>query len=274
MESKERAQSADGNMSLSLRGRHVLVTGASKGIGWAVAQRFAAAGATLTLTGRDADLLARRRAALVTAHDMSCNVVTADLTDGAAAAQMVEQAMMAQGAIDVLVNNAGFGASQPFAKMTAGHWDQMLGVNLSSVFHVTRAAIGGMLDRETGRIINIASTAGTTGYAYVAAYCAAKHGVVGLTRALAREYAKTGITVNAICPGYVDTDMTAQTVETIMKKTGRTSDEARAELAKSNPQGRLIRPEEVADAALWLAGPAAASITGQCIVIAGGEVML
>ena len=256
-----------------LAGRHVLITGASRGIGWAVAQRCAAAGATLSLAGRDADLLARRRDSLADSHNIGCTALTADLSDGTAAASMVERAVAAQGAIDILINNAGFGASQPFAKMTAEHWDQMLAVNLSSVFHVTRAAIGGMLGREPGRIINIASTAGTTGYAYVAAYCAAKHGVVGLTRALAREYARTGITVNAICPGYVDTDMTAQTIETIVKKTGRSKEEARAELAKSNPQGRLIQPEEVADTALWLASPAAASVTGQCIVIAGGEVM-
>jgi NAD(P)-dependent dehydrogenase (short-subunit alcohol dehydrogenase family) len=171
------------------------------------------------------------------------------------------------------VNNAGYGASQPFAKMASEHWDQMLAVNLSSVFHVTRAAIGGMLARKQGRIVNIASTAGLTGYAYVAAYVAAKHGVVGLTRALAREYASQGITVNAVCPGYVDTEMTAATIDTIVRKTGRSAEEARAELAKSNPQGRLIQPEEVADAVLWLAGDAAGSVTGQCIAIAGGEVM-
>ncbi len=256
-----------------LAGRHVLVTGASKGIGWAIAQRCAAAGATLSLAGRDAALLTQRRDALVQAHGIPCAIFTADLADGAAAGVMVAAAVAAQGAVEILVNNAGFGASQPFAKMTGEHWDQMLGINLSSVFHVTRAAIDGMLGRGSGRIINIASTAGLTGYAYVAAYVAAKHGVVGLTRALAREYARTGITVNAICPGYVDTDMTAKTVETIVQKTGRSAGEARAELARSNPQGRLIQPDEIADAVLWLAGAGAASVTGQCIAIAGGEVM-
>jgi NAD(P)-dependent dehydrogenase (short-subunit alcohol dehydrogenase family) len=250
-------------------GRHVLVTGASRGIGWAVARAFAAQGAMLSLCGRDIDLLEQRRTSLPGRHA----AFVADLTDPTAAGRMVELAVAAQGPLDILVNNAGYGASQPFAKMAGEHWDQMLAVNLSSVFHVTRAAIGGMLARKSGRIVNVASTAGLTGYAYVAAYVAAKHGVVGLTRALAREYATQGITVNAVCPGYVDTEMTAATIDTIVQKTGRSAEEARAELAKSNPQGRLIRPEEVADAVLWLAGDAAGSVTGQCIAIAGGEVM-
>ncbi|HLT75811.1 MAG TPA: SDR family NAD(P)-dependent oxidoreductase [Ferrovibrio sp.] len=258
---------------LSLAGRHVLVTGASRGIGWATARACASAGATLTLSARDAERLNRRRDELIASRNASCAAVAADLTVPNAAERMVADAVAINGPIDILVNNAGFGASQPFAKMTAEHWDEMIGVNLSGVFHVTRAAIAGMLERKDGRIINVASTAGVTGYAYVAAYCAAKHGVVGLTRALAKEYARSGITVNAVCPGYVDTDMTATTIDTIVRKTGRSAEEARAELAKINPQGRLIRPEEIADAVLWLAGPGAASVTGQCIVIAGGEVM-
>jgi NAD(P)-dependent dehydrogenase (short-subunit alcohol dehydrogenase family) len=256
-----------------LAGRHALVTGASRGIGWAIAQTLAAQGATVTLVGRDTALLEQRLKTLIDKSPGEHAVLTADLADASAATAMVRQAVDAAGAVDILVNNAGFGASQAFAKMTADHWDRMLAINLSSVFHVTRAAIDGMLPRKSGRIINIASTAGLTGYAYVAAYVAAKHGVVGLTRALAREFATQGITVNAVCPGYVDTEMTAATIETIVQKTGRSSAEARAELAKSNPQGRLIQPQEVADAVLWLAGDAAASVTGQAIAIAGGEVM-
>ncbi|MFC3677648.1 SDR family NAD(P)-dependent oxidoreductase [Ferrovibrio xuzhouensis] len=256
-----------------LAGRHALVTGASRGIGWAVAQRLAAAGAAVSLIGRDAALLERRAAELDEAYGVSAGAFPADVTDAAAVAAMLQQAAALLGPVDILVNNAGFGASQPFAKMTAGHWNDMLAVNLTGVFTVTRAAIGGMLARKRGRVINVASTAGLTGYAYVAAYCAAKHGVVGLTRALAREYAKSGITVNAVCPGYVDTDMTATTIDTIVKKTGRSAAEARAELAAGNPQGRLVRPEEVADAVIWLAGDAAAAVTGQCIAVAGGEVM-
>lgn len=254
-------------------GQHVLVTGASRGIGWAIAQAFAARGARLSLAGRDAGLLEQRRASLNALGGPDHTAFAADLTDANAATAMVQHAVAAHGPVDILVNNAGYGASQPFAKMSAEHWNQMLAINLSSVFHVTRAAIGDMLPRRRGRIINVASSAGLTGYAYVAAYVAAKHGVVGLTRALAREYATAGITVNAVCPGYVDTDMTAETIETIVKKTGRTAEDARAELAKGNPQGRLIQPEEVADAVLWLAGTNAASITGQCIAVAGGEVM-
>lgn len=266
---RDTTQTQQPHRTTAFAGRHVLVTGATRGIGWAIAQAFAAQGATLSLCGRDAELLEHRRTAL----GGRTAAFAADLTDAAAAEVMVRQAVGANGALDILVNNAGYGASQPFAKMTAEHWDQMLAVNLSSVFHVTRAAIGGMLERKQGRIVNVASTAGLTGYAYVAAYVAAKHGVVGLTRALAREYATQGITVNAVCPGYVDTEMTAATIDTIVRKTGRSAEDARAELAKSNPQGRLIRPEEVADAVLWLAGDAAGSVTGQCLAIAGGEVM-
>jgi NAD(P)-dependent dehydrogenase (short-subunit alcohol dehydrogenase family) len=255
-----------------LTGRHALVTGASRGIGWAVAQRLAAAGAAISLIGRDAALLERRADELDERYGISAGAFPADVTDAAAIDVMLRQATALLGPIDILVNNAGFGASQPFAKMTAAHWNEMLAVNLTGVFNVTHAAIGGMLARKAGRIVNIASTAGLTGYAYVAAYCAAKHGVIGLTRALAREYAKSGITVNAVCPGYVDTDMTAATIDTIVKKTGRSATAARAELAAANPQGRLVRPEEVADAVFWLAGDNAA-ITGQCIAVAGGEIM-
>lgn len=258
--------------SRSIAGRTAIVTGAASGMGRATAHLFASEGAQVAVVDRPgggADAVA----AEITEGGGTAVPFGVDLADGDAAAAVVEEARGALGPIDILVNNAGFGASQPFAKMTAEHWDEMIGVNLSGVFHVTRAAIAGMLERKDGRIINVASTAGVTGYAYVAAYCAAKHGVVGLTRALAKEYARSGITVNAVCPGYVDTDMTATTIDTIVRKTGRSAEEARAELAKINPQGRLIRPEEIADAVLWLAGPGAASVTGQCIVIAGGEVM-
>lgn len=273
--SKRKAAStpAEDDSTAPLAGRHALVTGASRGIGWTVAQRLAAAGAAVSLIGRDAALLDRRAAELDETYGVSAGAFPADVTDAAAVEAMLQHATGLLGPVDILVNNAGFGASQPFAKMTAAHWNDMLAVNLTGVFTVTRAAIGGMLARKSGRVINVASTAGLTGYAYVAAYCAAKHGVVGLTRALAREYAKSGITVNAVCPGYVDTDMTATTIDTIVKKTGRSAAEARAELAAGNPQGRLVRPEEVADAVFWLAGDGAAAVTGQCIAVAGGEIM-
>lgn len=252
--------------------QRVLITGAGRGIGWAVAQSFAAslpAGSHLFLLGRDAARLQARAAELKAAFPISAHSCPADVTDAASIAEVVP----ALGTLDVVVNNAGFGASQPFARMTDAHWREMLSVNLDGVFHVTRAAIAPMLKAGKGRIINIASTAGLTGYGYVAAYCAAKHGVVGLTRALAREYAKSGITVNAVCPGYADTEMTETTIATIVAKTGRSAEAARAELAAGNPQGRLVTPEEVAATVLWLASPQAASITGQAIAVAGGEVM-
>ncbi len=248
-------------------GRHVLVTGASRGIGWAVAQAFAATGATLSLVGRDAGRLQQRADAL------AARGFAADVADEAAIGKAIADAQAAQGPLDILVNNAGFGASKPFAKMDTAHWREMLGVNLDGVFFATRAALPGLLSRPQARVINLASTAGLTGYGYVAAYCAAKHGVVGLTRALAREYAKRDITFNAVCPGYVDTEMTETTLRTITEKTGRSAEQALAELTAGNPQGRLVRPEEVAATVLWLASTAAGSVTGQAIAVAGGEVM-
>jgi NAD(P)-dependent dehydrogenase (short-subunit alcohol dehydrogenase family) len=150
-------------------------------------------------------------------------------------------------------------------------WDKMLSVNLTGVYNCARAAINGMLNKGSGQIVNVASTAALTGYAYVTAYCAAKHGVIGLTRALALEVADKGITVNAVCPGYTDTDIVQQTIDNIVKSTGRSREEALAELKKSNPQGRLIQPEEVADTVIWLCRQA--SMNGQAIAVAGGEVM-
>lgn len=264
-----RAEASAANSQTAFAGRHVLVTGASRGIGWAIARRFAAHGAVLSLVSRERTALQARCAELGGA----ARGFAADLGAGAAGAAAVAEAIAENGAIDILVNNAGLGLSQPFAKMDAAHWDSMIALNLTSVFHVTRAAIPAMLAAGQGRIVNIASTAGLTGYPYVAAYCAAKHGVIGMTRALAREYAKTGITVNAVCPGYVETDMTAASIANIVAKTGRSEADARQDLAKLNPQGRLVQPDEVADAVLWLAAPGSAAITGQAIAVAGGEVM-
>jgi NAD(P)-dependent dehydrogenase (short-subunit alcohol dehydrogenase family) len=185
----------------------------------------------------------------------------------------VAAAFARAGAVDILVNNAGQAASAPFGRTDAALWQRMLDVNLTGAYHCTQAALPGMLDAGWGRVVNVASTAGLTGYRYVAAYCAAKHGLVGLTRALALEVASRGVTVNAVCPGFTDTDIVADAVANIVRKTGRTAIEARAQLAAANPQGRLVQPDEVAHAVAWLCMPGAAALNGQAIAVAGGEVM-
>lgn len=253
-----------------LSGLHAFVTGAGSGIGAASARSLALAGARVSLAGRRPGPLQETAAAL---GALAGAVVEMDVTDGDAVAAGIAAASDGHGAIDILINNAGQAASAPFDRVDVAQWQAMLAVNLTGAFLVTRAVLPQMAKRGRGRVIMIASTAGLTGYAYVAPYVAAKHGVIGLTRALAHEYARSGVTINAVCPGFTDTPLVDRSVETITAKTGRTADEARAALAKGNPQGRLVRPEEVADAVVWLASPAAAAINGQAIAVAGGEVM-
>jgi NAD(P)-dependent dehydrogenase (short-subunit alcohol dehydrogenase family) len=251
-----------------LDGRHALVTGGGRGIGAAIARALTGAGAAVTVLGRNEGLLCETVKAGAAAGYVTADVTRADALGGA-----ISLAEAARGPVAILVNNAGAVETAPFVRLGRDLWDRMIALNLTSVFEACRIILPGMVERGFGRIVNVASTAGLKGYAYIAAYCAAKHGVVGLTRALALETAKTGVTVNAVCPGYTETDLVSGSIEQISKRSGRAPAEVKAELVKANPQGRLVTPDEVAEAVLFLCGPRSGSLTGQAIAVAGGEVM-
>ena len=255
-------------MTPALEGRHAVVTGGGRGIGAAIASALADAGARITLMGRSEAALQEKASALPAAQAIRC-----DVTEEAGVAAAFAEATRAFGPVTILVNNAGAAASAPFVRISLELFRGMLEVNLIGTFLCSRAALPDMLEVGSGRIVNVASVAGLKGAAYASAYCAAKHGVIGLTRALALETVSKGITVNAVCPSYTDTDMARAAIANIVEKTGRSAEQAEAELVGKNPQGRLIRPEEVAATALWLCAPGTEAITGQAIAVAGGEVM-
>lgn len=256
-------------MAAALAGKHALVTGAGRGIGAAIATRLVQEGARVTLLGRTADVLN----ALAQKLGAQTQIATADVSSAEQMRDVVQGASAKFGPVDILVNNAGQAKSAPLHKADDALWSSMLAVNLTGTYNGIRAVLSSMLERNYGRIVNVASTAGLLGYPYVTAYCAAKHGVVGLTRALALEVASRNITVNAVCPGYTDTDIVRDTIRNITAKTGRSEQEALEALVARNPQRRLIQPQEVASTVLWLCLPGSESITGQSIAVAGGEAM-
>ncbi len=248
-------------------GRHAFITGGGSGIGLAIATALSGTGCQVTIAGRNAERLSAAAAALPGLHTQRV-----DVTDAGAVETAIEAAAATSGRVQLLVNNAGGVTSAPFERLSLQSWREALDLNLMGAVHCIRAALPAMRASGWGRIVNIASTAGLTGFGFVSAYVASKHALVGLTKALALEVATAGITVNAVCPGYTDTAIVASAVQKISSATGRTEEEALATLLTTNPQGHLIAPHEVAAAVLWLCSNEAAAVSGIALPIAGGPV--
>ncbi|WP_430474644.1 SDR family NAD(P)-dependent oxidoreductase [Thalassospira lucentensis] len=243
-----------------------LITGGGSGVGAVMARMLADAGVKVAVSGRRADVLAE------VANHKNITAISADVTDETSVRDMYATMIGVIGAPDLVIANAGMAESAPIGKTSVDLWKRTIDVNLTGTFLTFREGLAVMDKTKPGRLISIASTAGLKGYAYVTAYCAAKHGVVGLVKGMAAELAKTPITVNAVCPGFMETPMLEKSVDNIVAKTGMSADDARASLAKINPQNRLIQPKEVADTVMWLCSPNAASMTGQTISVSGGEI--
>ena len=249
----------------SLHGRVALVTGGGRGIGEAVARRLAREGLRVAVMGRSLDELTR------VAKELDGFAAQCDVTDAGALEAAVSLVESSLGPIEVLVNNAGLAESLPFERTDDAAWERAMALNVTAPFRLSRRLIPAMAKRRWGRVVNVASNAGLRGYAYTAAYCASKHALVGLTRSLAVEYARSGVTINAVCPGFVDTDMAARSVERISATTKRGADDARAALEALSPQRRLMTADEVAHAVWSLLPHEARGIHGQCIAIDGGQ---
>jgi NAD(P)-dependent dehydrogenase (short-subunit alcohol dehydrogenase family) len=262
---------AQDNSGQPLHELHAVVTGGGRGIGAAIGNLLVRKGARVTLLGRSLANLQQQIRRLKPLGKIQS--FTADVSDRVSVVEAFNRARSTFGEVSILINNAGQTESAPFLKTDEALWQRLLAVNLTGTYLCTHAALPDMQHQGFGRIVNIASTAGLTGYPYVTAYCAAKHGVVGFTRALALELAARNITVNAVCPGYTDTDIVTRTVRNIVARTGRSEADAREAVTRFNPQHRLIRPEEVAHTVMWLCLPGTESITGQTIAVAGGEIL-
>ena len=261
-------------MTTGIEGSHAAVTGGGRGIGAVIAGALASAGARVTIMGRTRPDLDRTAAMLRGTPETQIHTETCDVTSPEDVLRAFAGAAAALGPVHILINNAGQAWAGPFDAIPLDVWNRLIAVNLTGTFLCTQQVLPAMIAAGSGRIVNIASTAGLKGYTRIAAYCAAKHGVVGLTRALAAETARTGITINVVCPGYTEgTDMFAMAVGNVMRAKGVGDAEARTMLAKPSPRGSLITPQEVADAVLWLCSPGASAITGQAVAVAAGEVM-